>query len=71
MPPPTRLRTGDLVLFAGSGASSSWWWWPLDAAIRLVTRSPLTHVALVVVDPPFAPPGTYLWEAGYRAAPDA
>jgi hypothetical protein len=62
-----QLRTGDVLLFAGASP----WWWPLDAAIRLVTRSPLTHVALVVVDPPFAPPGAYAWEAAFRAAPDA
>ncbi len=57
------LRTGDLVLFSSRGI--------LDGLIRFFTRSIFTHVAMVVVDPPFGVPrGTYLWESGFETVPD-
>jgi hypothetical protein len=65
-------RTGDVLLFAAAAPSWRSGWWVLDAAIALVTRSPFTHVGLVLVDPPFARErGAFLWESGYEPTPDA
>ena len=53
-----RLKTGDLVLFAGHGLASSLRKW--------LGRSPWTHVGLVLREPDAAEP--LLWESG-RAGP--
>jgi hypothetical protein len=49
-----RLKTGDLVLFAGQGLAAS--------LVRCFGRSPWMHVGLVLRDPDAAEP--LLWEAG-------
>jgi hypothetical protein len=57
-----RLRTGDLVLFAARRSAWSALEWLLSARI--------THVGLVLVNPPFenVPTGAYLWHVPAGAA---
>jgi hypothetical protein len=57
-------QTGDLLFFRGSLAS------PLDAVIEAATASPYSHVAVVVVDPPWIDaPGPYVLQSLF--VPDA
>ena len=67
-PNPHRLRTGDVLLLRGASAGL------LDDLIRLFTGSSVTHVGMVVVDPPFAPAlprGVYVLESSREPFPDA
>lgn len=66
------LQTGDLVLYASAPGQHSLFGL-LDWIIRTATRSPYTHVALVLRDPTFIAPtlrGLYVWESSWEGAPD-
>ena len=59
------LRTGDIVLFnerppCGLMAIADW-------LIRTITRSEFSHVGIVVVDPPWTEPGTYVWDSSMHS----
>lgn len=65
---PKKLRTGDIVLF--NEYSNSCWLSYVEAAIRCCTNSIYSHVGIVLVDPPWAPAGTYIWDSSRHMHPD-
>lgn len=62
------LRTGDIILF--NEYSNNCLFSHVEAAIRYFTNSPYSHVGIVIVDPPWAPKGTYIWDSSVHAHPD-
>ena len=59
-------QTGDLLFFRGSLVH------PFDAIIEAATASPYSHVAIVVVDPPWVDaPGPYVLQSLFRPEADA
>jgi hypothetical protein len=61
------FKTGDLILFDNEGCN------PLSFLIKLVTRSEITHIAMILKDPDFIDPplkGYYVWESNYEGEPD-
>ena len=70
--PLDTLQTGDLLLFASAPGQRSLMGL-FDWVIRTATRSPYTHVALVLRDPTFIAPtlkGLYIWESSWEGSPD-
>jgi len=64
------LKTGDLLLFDCENYSGSGF---ISYLIKKVTKSNISHVAMVLKDPDFIDPGLkgyYLWESGYEGTPD-
>ena len=62
----TDLDTGDLLLFAGTNSGLLGL---MDKAITYFTKSPYTHVGVVLKDPTFihsSLKGLYLWESGWE-----
>jgi cell wall-associated NlpC family hydrolase len=64
------LQTGDILLFdyGGSGISGFF-----SSLIKWVTRSHISHVAMVLKDPSFIHPtlkGYYVWESNWEGTPD-
>jgi cell wall-associated NlpC family hydrolase len=64
------LKTGDVLLFdyGGSGISGFF-----SSLIKWVTRSNISHVAMVLKDPSFIHPtlkGYYVWESNWEGTPD-
>ena len=64
----TDLRTGDILLFNENPKRCLFWW--IDSCIRWCTNSPYSHVGLVIVDPEWAPKGTYVWDSSRHVHPD-
>lgn len=62
------LRTGDILLFNEHPNSCMFWW--IDYCIRCWTNSPYSHVGMVIVDPEWAPKGTYVWDSSMHVHPD-
>lgn len=62
------LRTGDILLFNEHPKSCMFWW--IDSCIRWCTHSPYSHAGLVIVDPEWAPKGTYVWDSSKHVHPD-
>lgn len=65
-----KLKTGDIVLFNEHPTNICMAM--LDCLIKCFTCSKYSHVALIVVDPPFAPlcRGTYVWESSWHGSKD-
>jgi cell wall-associated NlpC family hydrolase len=64
------LKTGDILLFDGNGKG---FYKTFDFLIKYFTKSPYTHVAMVLKDPEFIHPslkGYYIWESGWNGTPD-
>ena len=66
------LSTGDLVLVSEYPEVPQHWLLALfNDMIRWVTRSPYTHVGMILRDPPFMDEGgVYVWESGWEGTPD-
>lgn len=62
------LRTGDILLFCEDPLSCKMWW--IDSCIRWWTNSPYSHAGIVIVDPEWAPRGTYVWDSSLHVHPD-
>lgn len=62
------LRTGDILLFNEKPLSCKMWW--IDSCIQWWTNSPYSHVGIVIVDPEWAPEGTYVWDSSMHVHPD-
>ena len=62
------LRTGDIILF--NEYSNNCIFSYVEATIRFLTNSPYSHVGIVIVDPPWAPKGTYIWDSSVHMHPD-
>ncbi len=66
------LQTGDILL-CGSGPREGWPLSWFSYLIKWYTRSPYSHVAMVLVDPAFIHPslkGTFVWESSNGSTPD-
>jgi hypothetical protein len=64
----TKLRTGDFLLF--NEHPKKCLMSALDSIIRCFTSSKYSHAGLVIVDPPWAPKGTYVWDSSKHTVPD-
>lgn len=64
----TPLRTGDFLLFDEHPTNCLMS--TLDFVIRCFTSSRYSHAGLVIVDPPWAPKGTYVWDSSKHNVPD-
>jgi hypothetical protein len=65
------LQTGDLLLFEYHNKTGFLGW--LSWMIRVFTRSPYSHIAMVLRDPSFVDPplqGVYVWESSFEHEPD-
>ena len=62
------LQTGDILLFNEHPKSCLFWW--IDSCIRWWTNSKYSHAGLVIVDPEWAPKGTYVWDSSRHVHPD-
>lgn len=62
------LQTGDILLFNEYPRKCMFWW--IDWCIRWCTNSPYSHAGLVIVDPEWAPQGTYVWDSSKHVHPD-
>lgn len=62
------LRTGDIILFNEhpKGCLMA----TFSAIIRCATGSDYSHAGLIVVDPSWAPKGTYIWDSSKHSLPD-
>ena len=65
------LQTGDILL-CKNAHSKSWFINLYEKLIRTVTKSPYSHVAMVVRDPPWVDQkGVYVLESAIESEPDA
>ena len=64
----TQLRTGDIVLF--DEHPQNFVMGLIDSTIRCFTKSKYSHVGIVIVDPDWAPKGTYIWDSSRHTTPD-
>lgn len=63
------LRTGDVLLFDEHPSKCPLW--ALTSTIKCCTRSQYSHVALVIVDPPWTQlKGCFVWESSSHGIPD-
>lgn len=68
---PQDLKTGDILLFAKHLTWNPMSWF--SKAIEIATRSPYSHVGMILKDPVWIKPdmkGIYLWESSYEGIPD-
>lgn len=68
MTSPYNLRTGDILLFNEYPNNCMFSF--IDSCIRCWTSSPYSHAGIVIVDPEWAPKGTYVWDSSYHVHPD-
>ena len=64
------LKTGDLLLFDYNETGILGF---LNKAIKYFTKSPYSHIAMVLKDPSFIHPslkGYYIWESSWEGTPD-
>jgi len=64
------LKTGDLLLFDNEDYSG---FGSLSYLIKRITKSNISHIAMVLKDPDFIHPslkGYYVWESGWEEKPD-
>jgi len=64
------LNTGDVLLFDSKGSGIMGLF---SSLIKKVTKSNISHIALVLKDPDFLDPplkGFYVWESNYEGKPD-
>lgn len=62
------LKTGDFLLFEYH--PKPFFLATIDSAIRCFSHSKYSHAGFVIVDPPWAPKGTYVWDSSYHFHPD-
>lgn len=62
------LQTGDFILF--NTHSNNVFYQLFDMVIRWWSATPFTHAGFVIVDPPWAPKGTYVWDSSKHDFPD-
>ena len=62
------LKTGDILLFDEQPNSCSIWF--IDTCIRWCTHSKFSHAGIIIVDPEWAPKGTYVWDSSKHVHPD-
>mgnify|MGYP001189586494 CR=1 FL=1 len=62
------LRTGDILLFNEHPRKCLFSF--IDGCIRWMTNSPYSHAGMVIVDPEWAPKGTYVWDSSWHVHPD-
>ena len=62
------LKTGDILLF--NEHPDNWLMATIDSTIRCFTRSQYSHAGLVVINPPWAPEGKYIWDSSKHNIPD-
>jgi signal peptidase I len=62
------LKTGDFILF--NTHSDNFLFKIFDMAIRWWTATPFTHCGFVIVNPPWAPVDTYVWDSSLHDFPD-
>lgn len=62
------LQTGDILLF--NEYPSNCLMAAVDAIIRCATNSEYSHAGLVIVNPAWAPVGTYVWDSSKHSIPD-
>jgi len=65
-----KLKTGDLLLFDNKGGGIMG---IFSALIKKITKSDISHIAMVLKDPDFIDPplkGIYVWESNYEGKPD-
>jgi len=55
------LKTGDIILFSEHPYDG--WLACIDWGIRCWTKSPYSHVGIVVINPPWTKKGTYIWDS--------
>lgn len=62
------LRTGDIILFEehSSSAFASF----VDRVIRCFTKSKYSHTGIIIINPTWAPKGTYIWDSSKHTVPD-
>jgi hypothetical protein len=62
-----KLKTGDIILFSGTKTL-------FDRAIEYVTKTPYSHIGIILKNPTFIDPslnnGIYFWESGIESFPD-
>ena len=64
------LSTGDLLLFDSKGSGIMGFF---SSLIKKITKSNISHIAMVLKDPDFLDPplkGLYVWESNYEGKPD-
>ena len=64
------LRTGDILLFDNKSKNCFGFF---TDVIKLVTKSPFSHVAMVLIDPIYIDPklkGLFIWESSIEKEPD-
>jgi hypothetical protein len=62
------LKTGDILLF--NEHPNGWIDSFVDKTIKCFTKSKYSHVGFVIVDPEWAPKGTYVWDSSEHHVPD-
>jgi len=65
-----KLKTGDILLFDNKGGGVMGMF---SSLIKKITKSDISHVAMVLKDPDFIDPplkGIYVWESNYEGKPD-
>ena len=65
-----KLKTGDILLFDNKGGGVMGMF---SSLIKKITKSDISHVAMVLKDPDFLDPplkGFYVWESNYEGKPD-
>jgi hypothetical protein len=65
-----KLKTGDILLFDNKGGGIMG---IFSTLIKKITKSDISHVAMVLKDPYFVNPplkGIYVWESNYEGTPD-
>ena len=65
-----KLKTGDILLFDNKGGGIMG---IFSSLIKKITKSDISHVAMVLKDPDFIDPplkGIYVWESNYEGKPD-
>ena len=62
------MKTGDILLFDEHPTNCCMNF--LDSCIKCCTQSSYSHSAFVLVDPPFGPKGTFVWESSYHGTKD-
>jgi len=55
------LKTGDIILFSEHPYGG--WLACIDWGIRCMTKSPYSHVGIIVINPPWTKKGTYIWDS--------
>ena len=64
------LKTGDLLLCDGGSKGLFGW---ISSMIKMVTRSNISHIGMILKDPDFIHPslkGYYVWESAWEGTPD-